>query len=170
MKNITLYHYVSREKFSRIQKEKILTPTAPFNSGIPDEDWLDYTKQFPFPLARYYTCCFFEPSPEGWKEYGLFDLLMEEFSGGDYLLKFQIESDSPLPILVRDHKFHSPKEYGFSPEKWRKRKVRNSRPDLRQKWYDSTLTLQEYKCGYVCPEVLVPFEVPLAEIEFISQQ
>lgn len=166
---LSLYHYASQEKFERFQKEKELKPTAPFNPRITDEEWSSYVKKFPFPIAKRYTCAFFEPEPSSWKEYGLFDLLMEEFAGGDYLLELLVEDDKEVPILVRDHAFHSPKAYGVSSEVWRQRAVRDSHPELREKWLASTICLRDYQENYVCPEVLIPSTILLERIAVVGQ-
>ncbi len=164
MENITLYHYVSEKKYQQIQKDKFIKPSAPFNSKILDKKWDEYVKRFSFPLARLYTCTFFEPEPKAWQEYGLFDLLMEEFAGGDLLLKISVEDNSTHPIIIRDHRFHSPKEYGYPPEIWKKREIRNSKPNLRKKWYESVVPIQEYDGNYICPEILIPFKIPLDNV------
>lgn len=163
----TLYHYSSAQKYSVVKEAGFLMPSAPFNSRIQDNEWASYIQRFPFPVARYYTCSFFEPRPAAWIEYGLFDLLMEEFAGGDILLELSIEDNQEMPVIVRDHKYHSPKEYGVSPDIWKKREVRDSRPDLRNKWYESAVPLKLYDLSFICPEVLIPFDVPLACVRIV---
>lgn len=160
-----LYHYISKAEHEELRRRKILIPTSPFNPRIKDDEWKAYIKRFGFPVSRHYICTFFKEKPESWVRYGLFDLLMEEFAGGDFLLKITTDDDPDNPILVRDHKFHSPREYGCSPEVWRNRKIRDSRPDLRDKWYESAIKLSDYNGSYICPEVLIPFSVPLDRIK-----
>jgi len=163
------YHYLGEEKFQSTLKKKMLLPSAPFNSRVPEEQWEEYTSGFSFPVARLYTCCFFEQEPVSWKEYDLFDLLMEEFAGGDHLLGLDVgttESDE-YPILVRDHNFHSPKKYGMSPQEWKKRKMRDSRPKLREAWYRSAIPLSEYSGSHICPEVLIPFGIEWDRIDIV---
>lgn len=93
MSDITLYHYVKEGKYVDTIERKLLIPTSPFNSRVSEGEWQRYASQFSFPVALMNTCCFFKQNPENWKEYGLFDLLIEEFSGGDYLLpKFDTSS------------------------------------------------------------------------------
>lgn len=164
MRTITLYHYVSRQRRNEIKKNKALVPLTPFNPLISGKVWHSYAGQFSFPIARFYSCHFFEPLPRTWVEYGLFDLLMKEFAKGDYLLKSKVTDNPACPILVRDHKFHSPKEYEVTPEIWQKKEVRNSRPDLRNKWHQSVIPLRNYTGQYACPEVLVGFPIPLNQI------
>lgn len=159
-----LYHYVFEEKYRKIQKEGTLKPSAPFNPRIPDKEWEKYSKRFSFPISKLYICCFSEPMPKSWIEYGLFNLLMEEFAGGDLLLELRLEDNHSSPILVREHKFHSPKAYGYPPKIWRERKIRDSRPDLRSKWYESAIPLHQYNDTYICPEILIPFDIPLEKI------
>ena len=89
---------------------------------------------------------------------------MEEFAGGDLLLKLSIEDNPTSPLIVRDHKFHSPKEYGYPPEIWKKKEIRDSRPDLRNKWYESAVPFQEYNGNYICPEILIPFNIQLDDV------
>ncbi|MBS3139553.1 hypothetical protein J4479_00975 [Candidatus Woesearchaeota archaeon] len=158
---ITVYHYLSDQKLRRIVEQGFLEPIAPFNSHLAEEHWNDYIKQFPFPVVRKYIFAFFQPEPTSWKEFGLFDLLKEE-TAGDRLLEIALQDDLPVPVLVREHKFHSPKEYGCSPEEWKKPEIRNSRPELREQWYSSAVTLNSYNFAFICPEVLVPIFIPLA--------
>jgi hypothetical protein len=161
----TLYHYLAESKYLDIIERKLLMPTSPFNSRIPENEWQKYSSQFTFSVSRMNTCCFFEQNPEKWKEYGLFDLLMEEFAAGDYLLRLIVEDNPESPLLIRDHSFHSPKKYGMSPQEWRKREQRDSRPDLREAWYQSTVPLRDYDGSYICPEVLIPFPISLDNIK-----
>lgn len=151
-------------------RDGILKPTSPFSPAVQDKEWEDYIKGFLFPVSRYNTCAFLESKPKSWVEYGLFDLLMEEFAGGDYLLRIAVDDNPEKPLIVRDHKYHSPKEYGCSPEIWRKREVRDSRPDLRKKWLESAVPLSDYESNYVCPEVLIPFDVPMSQIKAIKNR
>ncbi len=160
-----LYHYTSEKNWKKIKDEGVLRMATRFNPRIKKEDWLKYTLKFNFPIADHYTCSFFEPEPKNWKEYGLFDLLMEEFAVGDYLLELNIEDESTYPIIVREHKFHSPKEYGMSVSKWRKRKNRDSKPHLREKWYNSAVLLKNYDNTFICPEILIPFNIYLKDIK-----
>lgn len=120
-------------------------------------------------MARLTTCCFFERKPESWREYGLFELLMEEFAGGDHLLELTVSDEERNPILVRDHSFHSPRKYGMSPQEWRKREMRDSRLDLREAWYKSTTLLNDYDGDFICPEVLIPFPIFLGNIRVIGE-
>lgn len=169
MDELTFYHHVGTEKYEGIARSGMLMPSAPFNPSIQEDEWSNYAHQFSFPVARLNTCCFFEPEPKSWKDYGLFDLLMEEFAGGDYLLELRVEDKKDLPILVRDHGFHSPKVYGKSPQEWRKRDVRNSRPDLRNAWHQSTTLLRDYDGDFICPELLIPFPISLNKIRVINK-
>lgn len=162
---VTLYHYLSSHKWKTVQETGFLQPTGPFNSGISSQEWGEYSIQFPFPVSEKNTFCFLEQNPPSWHEYGLFDLLMKEFSGGDKVLELNVDSSFMAPLLIRDHSFHSPKMYGCSPGEWQKREVRNSRPDLREKWCRSTIPLSQYAGNFICPEVLVPFPVPLDKIK-----
>ena len=164
---IELYHYISKEKYERIKQESFLRPSAPFNSKITNKKWEEYTQRFEFPITQYYICTFLEQEPQQWKEYGLFGLLMKEFSGGDLILKLKVEDNNKFPILVRDHMHHSPKEYGLLPEVWKRREMRDSRPDLREKWYNSTVQLKDYNENYVCPEILIPFAVRFENISIM---
>lgn len=166
---ITLYHYASQKKYEKLCREGFVKPTSPFNPRIRDEDWGKYIKRFGFPVSKYYTCTFLEPKPKAWAEYGLFDLLMEEFASGDYLLKMMVADNPSNPIIVREHKHHSPKEYGFPPEIWRRREIRDSRPDLREKWCNSAIPLSRYSNNYICPEFLIPYCVPLEQV-IVEQQ
>ncbi len=120
-------HYVSQEKWRKIKQKKGLTPTAPFNSRITDEKWSSYAGKFPFPVAQFYTCAFFEPEPRTWKE------------------------------------------HGFSSEVWRQRAVRDSHPELREKWLASTICLRDYQENYVCPEVLIHSTILLERIAVVGQ-
>lgn len=169
MNQILLYHYATIEKYKSIIKKEMLIPSAPFNSRIPENEWSNYIRQFSFPIAHLYTYCFFEPDPQSWRDYGLFELLMEEFAGGDYLLELSIflelEEERDFPILVRDHVFHSPKSYGKLPKEWKRREVRDSRPDLRNAWYQSTTPLRDYDSTFICPEILIPFTISLDKIK-----
>ncbi len=169
MGNITLYHHVSERKYAEIAERKILVPSSQFNPRVAENEWQDYASQFPFPVARLNICCFFEPKPESWRGYGLFDLLMEEFAGGDHLLELTVADDETNPVLVRDHSFHSPKKYGMTPKEWRKREKRDSRPDLREAWYKSAVPLKDYGGGFVCPEVLIPFPISLNRIRAVGE-
>jgi len=164
-----LYHYAVEEKFKRVIKQQALLPSAPFNSRISETDWQTYSHTFLFSVARLNICCFLELVPESWMEYGLFKLLMKEFAGGDHLLKITVSDDEKFPILVRDHSFHSPKKYGMKPTTWSERKNRDSRPDLREKWYRSTTLLSNYNGSFICPEVLIPFSVPLVNIKILGE-
>ncbi|MBI4151960.1 hypothetical protein HY496_03235 [Candidatus Woesearchaeota archaeon] len=156
---ITLYHYLSDKKLQRLQECHSLHPTAPFNADVPEEQWSVYAARFPFPVSPLNTFCFLERNPPSWHGAGLFQLLMEEYAGGEHLLQLNIYDDPDKPILVRDHYFHSPCSYGFSPDEWKKRPVRSSRPDLKEQWYDSAILLAQYPNNYVCPEILVPFPI-----------
>ena len=167
MDNTTLYHYLTSKKYQSMLDSRILIPSAPFNSTVSEEQWGDYSQQFSFPITRLYTCCFLEPAPQNWKDYGLFELLMEEFAGGDYLLELHVSDEQKRPLLIRDHSFHSPKRYGKSPQDWRKREVRDSRPDLREAWYQSTTQLRNYGGNFICPEVLIPFSIEISNIKVI---
>lgn len=169
MENIKLYHHVSDRKYIDTIERKLLIPSSPFNSRVPESEWQKYAGNFSFPVARMNTCCFFEPNPENWREYGLFDLLMEEFAGGDYLLELSVNDNDKTPILVRDHSLHSPRKYGMPPQEWRKREKRDSRPDLREAWYQSTTPLRNYDRSFVCPEVLIPFPISLNNIKIIGE-
>ncbi|HLD79598.1 MAG TPA: hypothetical protein VJA18_03485 [Candidatus Nanoarchaeia archaeon] len=168
MDNILLYHYVTSKKYETVLEKGLLLPSAPFNPKVSGTQWNEYIKQFSFPVVQLYTCCFFEPEPQSWKEHGLFELLMEEFAGGDHLLELTIlEQNLSDPILVRDHSFHSPKNYDRSPQDWRKREVRDSRPVLREAWYQSTTQLRNYGGNFICPEVLIPFSIEISNIKVI---
>ncbi len=169
MNNTFFYHYVTERKFKDVIERKLLVPSSPFNSKVPEKEWQDYARQFSFPVARLNTCCFFEPNPEKWREYGLFDLLMEEFSGGDHLLELTVSDEEKAPILVRDHSFHSPKKYDMLPQEWRKREKRDSRPELREAWYQSTTPLRAYDGSFICPEALIPYPISLNKIRVISK-
>lgn len=169
MENITLCHYVTNRKYMDIIKRKLLIPSSPFNSKISKNKWQGYARQFPFPVTRLNTCCFFESNPKNWEKYHLFELLMKEFAGGDYLLELTVSDNKKNPILVRDHSFHSPKKYGMSPKEWEKREKRNSRPDLRKAWYQSTALLKNYDGSFICPEVLIPFPILLNKIKIINK-
>lgn len=172
MSIIRLFHYVTTKKYEDILAKQALIPSAPFNPRITDEEWDSYIHYFPFRVARFYTCCFFEPKPKSWEDYGLFELLMEEFAGGDYLLILNVlmGDEGDFPILVRDHSFHSPRSYGKSPQEWRKREIRDSRPDLRNAWYQSTVSLKDYDDIFICPEVLIPFKISLDKIKATGGQ
>jgi hypothetical protein len=161
---VNLYQYISKAKHDELMRDGVLKPTAPFNPRVSNKDWGGYIKRFRFPVSRFYSCAFFDPKPDFWIEYGLFDLLMEEFAGGEFLLKIITEDNINNPIIVRDHKYHSPKEYGCAPKIWRNRNVRDLRPDLRDKWYESAVLLSNYDGSYICPEVLIPFSIPLHQI------
>ena len=167
MSNITLYHYMASKKYQSMLDSRMLIPSAPFNSTISETQWDDYSRHFSFPIVRLYTCCFLELAPQNWKDYGLFELLMEEFSGGDHLLEFTISDQEKKPLLVRDHSFHSPKKYGQSVQEWRRREIRNSRPELREAWYRSTTRLSNYDGNFICPEVLVPFTIEMSDIKVV---
>jgi hypothetical protein len=126
---ITLYHYLSRGKYQRVTDEAALKPTAPFNPRIREEEWEEYIGRFQFPIMKRYICACLEECPSNWKDYGLFELLKGELAGGDHLLELRVEDDGNAPILVRDHKFYSPKAYGVKPQVWNKREVQDSKPD-----------------------------------------
>ena len=164
MDKVIIYHYTREKKYLGMIKRGLFMPTSPFNSNIKEAEWLKYVTQFSFPVSRLNTCCFFEKNPKNWKEYGLF-----EFSGGDYLLEISIKDDKEQPILVRDHSFHSPKNYCMSPEEWRERKNRDSKPHLREAWYKSTIPLKDYNNNFICPEILVPFPISLNNIMIIEK-
>jgi len=168
MATVTLYHYVTDKKYENIVKERSLVPSAPFNSKIPKEEWKDYAGKFPFLVARLYTCSFLESEPQSWKDYGLFELLMDEFAGGDHLLELTFSEEEKDLFLVRDHSFHSPKKYNLLPQEWRKREMRDSRPGLREAWYQSTTSLKDYDGSFICPEVLIPCPIPLDKIRVIK--
>ncbi|MBS3116503.1 hypothetical protein J4421_02800 [Candidatus Woesearchaeota archaeon] len=169
MDKIKLYHYVTEDKYRSLLARKFLMPSAPFNSRILEREWEAYVRQFPFQVARLNTCCFFEPEPQSWREHGLFELLMEEFAGGDYLLEVTVSDEERSPILVRDHSFHSPKKYGMPLQEWRKREVRDSKSELREAWYQSTTPLRDYEGSFICPEVLIPFPISLNNIKIIGE-
>ncbi len=167
MSNITLYHYLSSKKYESMLEGGMLMPSAPFNSNVSEAQWEDYSHQFSFPVARLYTCCFLEPEPQSYRDYGLFELLMEEFSGGDHLLRLNISDEVETPLLIRDHSFHSPQKYEKSVQEWRRREIRNSRPELRQAWYQSTIPLRNYDGNFICPEVLIPFPIKISNIQIM---
>lgn len=159
-----VYHYTSAEKYQKICEERILKPLSKFNVKLPDADWDEYSKKFAFPLQKFYVCTLFEQRPKNWVEWGLLDLSLDGFNAGSLLLEINADDGLLSEAVVREHKFHSPKEYGFPPEVWKQREVRDSRPELRKNWYDSAVLFRDYTGDYVCPELLLPTEVRLEDI------
>ncbi len=165
MSGLLVYHYATKGKVQRAFERQELEPSAPFNTQVPADEFEIYSRQFPFTVSRLNIFCLLEPTPEGWKGYGLLELLLENATGRDHLLELAVSDEG---LLIRDHGLHSPKAYGMLPQEWSRREMRDSRPDLREAFYRSTVLLRDYPGGFACPEILVPFPVPISQVRIVS--
>ena len=168
-----IYHFTSRKNWAEIKRLGKLVPHT-------DIEWVHQPDRFPeraksICSEKRYIVGFPKPLHKGWVECGLWDEIFRLIKA-EVLLKVKIPNNSKG--FVREHELCSPKgmreKFGadvyfkaFSGEI----SVYDSKiQDSLVEYMNSSTPLSKYKGNFIVPEIWVPEEVPLSDIEEISFQ
>jgi len=171
-----MYHFTSKKKWNNITRIGKLTPGTiieSFRKGYNPQCFTEKTKLVC--RAKRYTVGFPEPYHKGWVKYGLWDELFRLIEC-EVLLKLKIPENTKG--FVREHAFCSPKamkeKYGediYFLAYRRKIDVRDPRiQESLINYLNSVVPLREYEENYIVPEIWIPEEISLSNIEEIPFQ
>jgi len=163
-----MYHFTSKDNWDNIKKSRKLLPQSIIESDYNKKDFSKKTKSIC--IERKYTVGFPKPFHKGWIEYGLWDEIFRLIKC-EILLKIKIPKNSNG--FVREHKLCSPK--GMK-EKYGKDiyfliysgKINVEDKRIKESlinYWNSAISLDEYKDNFIVPEIWVPEEIHLKDIK-----
>ncbi|MBL7147359.1 MAG: hypothetical protein ISS82_00860 [Nanoarchaeota archaeon] len=165
-----MYHFTSKENWKKIQTSGKLIPKTTIEWVYESKDFTERTKSIC--PQRKYTVGFPEPCHKGWVEYGVWDEIFRLIKA-EVILKIKLPENSKG--FVREHVSITPKrmkeKYGedvYFQAYSGKIPVRD--PKIKEslvKYYNSAVPLAKYKGNFIVPEIWIPEEIPLENIEQI---
>ena len=163
-----IYHFTSKENWKKIKKIGKLIPRTTVEWVYSSQVFTSRVKSIC--AFKKYTVGFPSVRHEGWVEYGLYDEMFRLIKC-EVLLKVKIPENSKG--FFREHVFCSPKgmknrygediyNFGYSG----KISVYDSRiKESLIAYWNSAFPISKYKNNFIVPEIWIPEEIHLANIE-----